>query len=100
MPTYVLLLAIYIVTIYQYTSTGKHVMKAVTRGKVAPVFYLGAVGLDIILPLSVVIAGAAGAVSNAVLAAAIAGGIIGDLSLRYCIFRCGFYAPLLTASKY
>jgi hypothetical protein len=48
----------------------------------------------------VVIAGAVGTVSNAILALAIAGGIIGDLSIRYCIFRCGFYTPLLNVSRY
>jgi len=101
MPTYVLLLAIYIVTVYQYTSTGKHVFAAITRArKLAPVFYLGAIGMGVVLPLAVVIAGAVGAVSHATLAIAIAGGIIGDLSMRYCIFRCGFYAPLLSISKY
>jgi formate-dependent nitrite reductase membrane component NrfD len=100
MPSYVLLLFIYIVTVYQYTATGKYVFAAITRSKLAPVFYLGAIGMGIVLPLTVVIAGAFGAVSHAVLAIAIAGGIIGDLSMRYCIFRCGFYTPLLTISKY
>ena len=98
-PTYVLLLGIYIVTVYQYTSTGKHVFRAITGGKLAPVFYLGAVGLGIVLPLIVVISGAFGSVSHAVIAVAIAGGITGDLSMRYCIFKCGFYTPLLPVSK-
>jgi polysulfide reductase chain C len=100
MPTYVLLLGIYIVTVYQYTSTGKHVLSVIARGKLAPLFYLGVIGLGVVLPLSVVIAGAVGTVSNAILALAIAGGIIGDLSIRYCIFRCGFYTPLLNVSRY
>ena len=34
------------------------------------------------------------------LAVAIAGVIIGDLSMRYLIMKCGVYTPLLSASYY
>ena len=100
MPMYVLLLVIYMVTVYQYTSTGKHVFKTIISSSLAPIFYVGVLGLGVLLPLGVVIAGVYSEVSTVILAIAIAGGIIGDLSIRYCIFRCGFYTPLLTQSKY
>lgn len=70
-------------------------------GMVSVIFYLGVVILGILWPVATVIISF---VSNAdltiLLAVAIAGVLIGDLSMRYLIMKCGTYTPLITSSHY
>jgi formate-dependent nitrite reductase membrane component NrfD len=70
-------------------------------GRLSIIFYVGVVLLGILWPVATVIISF---VSNAdltpLLAVAIAGVLIGDLSMRYLIMRCGTYTPLVPTSLY
>jgi polysulfide reductase chain C len=91
LPSYILLLIIYILSVRHTTVTGKYAIMQIIRGRMAPVFFLGVVGIGILLPLSVIILNLIGTVSIVLIVIAVIGGLIGDLSMRYCILRCGFY---------
>ena len=70
-------------------------------GLLSIVFYVGVVVLGILLPVGVVIVSmVSAAATTPLLAVAIAGVIIGDLSMRYLIMKCGVYTPLITTSPY
>jgi formate-dependent nitrite reductase membrane component NrfD len=65
------------------------------------IFYVGVVLMGILWPVATVIISF---VSNAnltpLLAVAIAGVLVGDLSIRYLIMKCGTYTPLVPTSPY
>jgi len=99
LPSYIFLLVIYILTVRHGIAAGKHAIKEMMWGSMAPLFYIGVVGIGILLPLSAVITNLTGEVSTVLVVIAVAGGLIGDLSMRYCILKCGYYAPLLPVSS-
>ena len=102
--SYIFLMIVYLWTIrYGMTVAGKHAVSQILRGRMSPVFYLGAVGIGMLVPLAAVISSFAmgiGAVPVALLGVAIACGLIGDLSMRYCLLTCGYYAPVIPVSTY
>jgi len=100
MPGYMFLLIVYMWTVRHGTAAGKHSIAQMLRGPMSPLFYLGVVAIGVLLPLSAIIYNLTGPAPMPLIAAAIAGGLIGDLSMRYCILRCGYYAPLLPSSSY
>ncbi|MFC1998592.1 NrfD/PsrC family molybdoenzyme membrane anchor subunit [Chloroflexota bacterium] len=77
----------------------RHMIKG--GGMLPIIFYVGVVLLGILWPVATVIISY---VSNAdltiLLSVAIAGVLIGDLSMRYLIMRCGTYTPLIPTSPY
>lgn len=76
------------------------VSKMVKGGLLSVIFYVGVVVIGIILTVTAVIASMLVVVPSILLYVAIAGVLIGDLSMRYLIMRCGTYAPLLPSSPY
>jgi len=100
MPSYMFLLIFYMWTVRNGTAVGKHSIAQMLRGPISPLFYLGVVVIGILLPLSVIIYNLTWPAPMPLITAGIAGGLIGDLSMRYCIFRCSYYVPLLPKSSY
>ena len=95
---------VYLWNTWNQSGAGRYsVSKMLTESPLSIIFYVGVVLLGILLPVGAAIASmvmGVGAVPVVLLAIAIAGVLIGDLSMRYLIMRCGTYTPLLPVSSY
>jgi polysulfide reductase chain C len=94
--------AVFVAVYLWVTSYGSHVARdsvmMLLKGKVAPIFWIGVVGVGIVLPIAIVAPFALAqktAAAAFIIAAvfAIAGGVL----LRYSILKAGVYEPLLPA---
>ncbi len=98
LPSFALILVLYLVSITSASPIGWMSVKRIVAGDLAVHFYFGAVVVGLIFPVSVVLfsvyVGIA-SVSPALLMAAILGGLIGDLTVRYCILKGGLYSPVI-----
>jgi formate-dependent nitrite reductase membrane component NrfD len=68
-------------------------------GRVAVAFYLGTVGVGLVLPILLGVAGAMGPLSEAALALVGALSLAGDLFAKYAIAKAGIYVPLMPAGR-
>jgi formate-dependent nitrite reductase membrane component NrfD len=97
--SYILLVFIYLLGATYRGGAGKYSVKELLKGRWALPFWVLVIGLGMLLPLGAtaytLIAGFTGA-PLALFYASVFFELIGDLSLRYCIFRCGYYSPLLS----
>jgi formate-dependent nitrite reductase membrane component NrfD len=86
----------------RYTSlTGQASVKQIVRGKWSPLFWIAVVIVGMAIPLLAVIISlfiGLEATPVAFLYAAIFCGLLGDLTMRYLILRCGMYSPLVPSS--
>jgi len=97
----VLLIAslIFVVTYLWVASYGEPAVKesarALTKGRLAPVLFIGIILIGMVIPLAIsfsgYVTGALSALSDLVLAFCI---IVGGLSLTYAALKAGFYNPL------
>lgn len=90
-PTYLLS------AVYRGTA-GRFSVKQMLTGRWALPFWMVAVALGMIFPLTVALGSWATGLSKipfVLVCLSIVFELLGDLSLRYCIFRCGFYSSLL-----
>jgi formate-dependent nitrite reductase membrane component NrfD len=69
------------------------------RGRAAPAFYLGTVGVGLAVPILIGAAGFAGPLSQMVLAAVGATSLVGDFFAKYAIAKAGVYMPLMPAGR-
>ena len=101
--SFILIVAIYLLSITYRGMAGKFSVREMVVGRWAPLFWVMVVALGMALPLGVVIsslmAGFA-AVPLALLYVTILFELLGDLSLRYCILRSGFYSPIIPTKSY
>jgi len=98
--SYVFLVIIYLMSATYRGTTGKFSVREIVAGRWASIFWVVVVGLGMAFPLGVTITIlAAGFISipSALLSTIIIFELIGDLSLRYCIWRSGFYSPLVSS---
>jgi formate-dependent nitrite reductase membrane component NrfD len=98
--SYVFLVIIYLMSATYRGTTGKFSVREIVAGRWASIFWVVIVGLGMAFPLGVTITIlAAGFISipSALLSTIIIFELIGDLSLRYCIWRSGFYSPLVSS---
>lgn len=98
---FIFIVFIYLVSARYQGVTGKVSVGEITTGRWAPLFWITVV-LGMILP---VVIGASEwlhlfEVRTELLCVSIAFELLADLSLRYCILRCGFYAPLIPSTSY
>ncbi|MBI4627699.1 MAG: polysulfide reductase NrfD, partial [Candidatus Rokubacteria bacterium] len=70
-----------------------------TGGRVAVAFYLGTVGVGLLVPIVVGLAGLAGPLSQAALALVGALSLVGDFFAKYAIAKAGIYVPLMPAGR-
>jgi len=101
-----LLAFIFVVFVYLYSirfqgATGKTSVGQIVTGKWAPLFWVMVVVLGMALPVGVALSNLVVglAVPALLLYLAVVFELLGDLFLRYCILRCGLYAPLILANK-
>ncbi|MFC1955144.1 NrfD/PsrC family molybdoenzyme membrane anchor subunit [Chloroflexota bacterium] len=94
---FIFIVFIYLFSIRYQGMTGKVSVKQIVAGKWAPLFWIMVVTLGIALPLTVALGTwlAGLAIPAAFLFVVILFELLGDLSLRYCLLRCGLYSPLL-----
>jgi formate-dependent nitrite reductase membrane component NrfD len=72
-------------------------VKRIIAGDLALHFYIGAVIIGLIFPIIVVLYSLSvgiASVAPLLLLAAIACGLIGDLTIRYCILKGALYSPV------
>jgi formate-dependent nitrite reductase membrane component NrfD len=98
LPSFALILVLYLVSITSASPVGWMSVKRIVAGDLSMHFYFGAVAIGLIFPVAVVlysVHAGIGAVSPALLIAAILCGLIGDLTVRYCILKGGLYSPVI-----
>ena len=97
--SYVLLVTIYLLSATYRGRAGKYSVREIVKERWSLLFWIGVVGLGMVLPLGVtihfLIVGFAG-VPLTLLYISIIFELLGDLSLRYCIFRSSYYSPLVS----
>ncbi len=98
MPTFALIVILYLTTVWSGSNTGKASVKRFLMGDLAKYFYVGVVFIGLIIPFIVVLfsfLGAEGAIPKIIYLIAIACGIVGDLTIRFCIMKGAYYNPLI-----
>jgi formate-dependent nitrite reductase membrane component NrfD len=93
------LIITYLVNANYQSVTAELSVKELIKGHVAWVFWLGIVGLGIIVPLAVSFVGIFAAEAVGWLIFAIVCHTIGAFSLKYGVLKVGIYRPLLPKSS-
>jgi len=97
---YILLVIIYLMSATYYGTTGKLSVREMLVGKRASIFWLMTVGMGMALPLGVAITSFLAGIASVpppLVSMIIILELVGDLSLRYCILKFGFYNPLVSS---
>jgi len=95
--TFVVIVLLYLVGIRYQGATGKVSVSEMVSGSAAPLFWIMVVVLGMVIPLAL----ALGiwffslTVPGFIFSIVIVLELLADLSFRYCILRCGLYAPLV-----
>jgi len=99
---FIIILIIYLLSIRYRGLAGKTSVREIIMGRWAPLFWVMVVVLGMVLPLVVALLGWVGglAVPVMLLYLVILFELLGDLSLRYCILRSGYYSPLIATAVY
>jgi formate-dependent nitrite reductase membrane component NrfD len=98
LPSFALVLLLYLISITSSSPIGWASVKRIIAGDLALHFYLGAVIIGLIFPIIVVLYSLSvgiASVAPLLLLAAIASGLIGDLTIRYCILKGALYSPVV-----
>ncbi len=98
---FIFIVFIYLFSIRYQGMAGKVSVRQIVAGKWAPLFWVMVATLGIALPLTVALgAWLAGlAIPAAFLFVVIIFELLGDLSLRYCLLKCGLYSPLIPSDE-
>jgi formate-dependent nitrite reductase membrane component NrfD len=98
LPSFAVIVLLYLVSIWYSSPTGAASVKRIVAGDLAVKFYLGVVIIGLIFPIAVVLSniiGSTGLVPELLFLAAIVCGLIGDMTMRYCIMKGALYKPLI-----
>lgn len=98
LPFFALLIPLYLATIHYSSVTGSGSVRRILAGDLALYFYWGVVVIGLVLPLIVLgfsISGGPATISPSLVLGAIICGLIGDLTMRYCIMKGALYSPLI-----
>jgi formate-dependent nitrite reductase membrane component NrfD len=99
---FILLIPVYLISVRYTSLTGQASVKSMVLGKWASLFWAVVVVIGMVVPLSAVITSflvGLDATPAALLYSAIVCGLLGDLTMRYLILRCGMYSPLVPSSS-
>jgi sulfite dehydrogenase (quinone) subunit SoeC len=99
---FVVLIPVYLMSVRYTSTTGQASVRSIVKGKWANLFWAVVVVVGMIVPLIVVFFSFSMGlerVSPFIFYVAILGGLIGDLTTRYLILRCGMYNPLIPTSN-
>lgn len=98
LPFFALLIPLYLATIHYSSVIGSGSVLRILTGDLALYFYGGVVVIGLVLPLIVLgfsISGGPATISPSIVLGAIICGLIGDLTMRYCIMKGALYSPLI-----
>jgi formate-dependent nitrite reductase membrane component NrfD len=98
LPSFALILILYLISVDTSSKIGKDSVKRIVAGDLALLFFVGAVFIGLILPISVVLYSLTVSIASvpvALLFMAIVCGLVGDLTVRYCILKGGLYSPVI-----
>jgi formate-dependent nitrite reductase membrane component NrfD len=98
LPSFALILILYLISINTSSKIGKESVKRIVAGDLALLFFVGAVFIGLILPIFMVLYSLSAGITSvpvALLLVAIVCGLIGDLTVRYCILKGGLYSPVI-----
>jgi formate-dependent nitrite reductase membrane component NrfD len=98
LPSFALVLVLYLISITSSSAIGWASVKRIIAGDLALHFYLGAVIIGLVFPIIVVLYSLSvgiASVAPALILAAVACGLIGDLTIRYCILKGALYSPVV-----
>ena len=98
LPSFALVLVLYLISITSSSAIGWASVKRIIAGDLALHFYLGAVIIGLVFPIIVVLYSLSVGISSvapALILAAVACGLIGDLTIRYCILKGALYSPVV-----
>ncbi len=99
---FVLLIPVYLISVRYTSLTGKASVRYMVLSKWLPLFWMVVVMLGMVVPSAAVIYSFLNGLEASpvvFLDAAIFFGLLGDLSMRYLILRCGLYSPLIPFSS-
>jgi formate-dependent nitrite reductase membrane component NrfD len=92
---------LYLYSVWISSDAGKASVSRLIFGDLAKYFYIGVVLIGLIIPLFVLaysFTGATGVFPKFMYLVALICGLIGDLSIRYCIMKSAYYNPILQPS--
>jgi len=95
--TFIFIVFVYLFSIRYQGTAARVSVRQITTGRWAILFWIMVVSLAMVFPLVVTVSGwvADLAIPNTLLYIVIILELLGDLALRYCILRSGFYKPLI-----
>ena len=98
---FLLLIPVYLLSVRYTSVTGQASVKNMVLGKWSPLFWIVSVFLGMAIPLVAIILSFVIGLETlrAFVYIAIVCGLLGDLSVRYLILRCGLYSPLIPSSS-
>ena len=98
---FIVIVVIYLLSIRYQGIAASVSVKQIVTGRWAALFWIMVVALAMVLPLIVALTSWAGGASipNALLYVVIIFELMGDLALRYCVLRSGYYSPLIPATE-
>ena len=96
------LLIIYLVTIRYSGEAGRISVRQIVTERWRTVFWVIVVGLGVVLPLIAILSNWIGGfvIPPLLLYVLVLSELLGDLSFRYCLLRCGYYSPLVPTTSY
>ena len=94
-----LMLTFYLGVMRRADVAARRSVAELTRGRVAPVFYVGTVGAGLLVPIALGLTGLAETPSAAALALVGALSLGGDLFAKYTIVKAGIYVPVMPAGR-
>jgi formate-dependent nitrite reductase membrane component NrfD len=98
LPSFTLIILLYFISIAGASKTGRASIMRMVSGDLALHFYLGILFIGLLFPIGIVLYGfflGLSSVPAALLLIAILCGLAGDLTIRYCILKCGMYTPIV-----
>jgi formate-dependent nitrite reductase membrane component NrfD len=98
LPFLAFLVPLYLMTVKNASTTGSVSARRILAGDLAIYFYIGVVLVGLLFPLIVLAIGSfAGfaSVASPIFVIAILCGLIGDLTMRFCIMKGALYKPLI-----
>jgi formate-dependent nitrite reductase membrane component NrfD len=93
------MLGFYVAVMRQTNLAARHSVAELTRGRVAGTFYLGTVGIGLVVPILLGIAGFGYPLSQVVLALVGLSSLVGDFFAKYTIAKAGIYHPLMPVGR-
>lgn len=94
---FIALIPIYLISVRYTSITGRMSVQQIISNRWA-IFWAGVVLVGMVIPAAAVFTSLAGGLEETpamMYFIAILSGLVGDLSMRYLILRCGFYSPLV-----